>query len=240
MAAPDGPGQTVDSRSATPSVTAAEPRPAPAPAPSPALTAARLLAGFAALLLVGWGAGELWLSLIGSSELDLMREVVAARTSAWTALARIVTWAGSAFVLVPLALAIAVPLYRAGHRREALVVVICLGGAMLLSDLVKLLVSRPRPPVSHLQPVTGSSWPSGHATQAGAFWFSLVAILPALQRSARACRGAAAVAALVVLAVAASRVYLGVHYPSDVVAGALLGVGWTAVVWSCLERGRAH
>ena len=70
-------------------------------------------------------------------------------------------------------------LLRAGLRREALAVAVSLAGAMLISDLIKLLVSRPRPPVEHLQTVSGSSFPSGHSTQASAFWFSLVIVLQA-------------------------------------------------------------
>ena len=74
---------------------------------------------------------------------------------------------------------------------------------MLISDLVKLLVSRPRPPVEHLQAVTGSSFPSGHATQASAFWFSLVLALRAAGASPTLTRVAAGLALLIVLAVAA-------------------------------------
>ena len=109
----------------------------------------------------------------------MVREVAAQRTAALTEIAKVVTWAGSAFLLVPLALICCLALVRAGLRREALAVALSLGGAMLISDLVKLLVARPRPPVEHLQAVTGSSFPSGHATQASAFWFSLVLVLRA-------------------------------------------------------------
>jgi undecaprenyl-diphosphatase len=106
--------------------------------------------------------------------------------------------------------------------------VICLGGAMLLSDVVKLAVARPRPSVEHLQRVAGSSFPSGHATQASAFWLSAVLALAATTASRSLVRLAAAAAIALTLAVAASRVYLGVHYPADVVAGILLGSAWAA------------
>ena len=154
--------------------------------------AARLVLGLAVFVLLGWGVGELWTSVVGSVELDAMRDVAAQRTAALTDVARVVTWAGSAFLLVPLALIACVVLLRAGLRREALAVALSLGGAMLISDWVKLLVSRPRPPVEHLQAVTGSSFPSGHATQASAFWFSLVFALPAAggvaEANPRGCR----------------------------------------------------
>ena len=196
---------------------------------------ARLLAGLVAFILIGWGVGALWTSLSVSSELDFMQEVVAQRTATLTTLARIVTWAGSSFVLVPLAVLCCLALMRAGMRLEAIGVALSLGGALLISDLDKLLVSRARPPVEHLQAVSGYSFPSGHATQASAFWFSLVL---AIRQHAepRMLRLAAAAATLIVAAVALSRVYLGVHYPSDVIAGVLLGTGWAMYVAACLGR----
>lgn len=197
---------------------------------------ARLVLGLAIFLLVGWGVGELLLSLIRSADLTAVPEVAAQRTAALTEVAEVLTWAGSAFLLVPLALIACLALIRTGLRREALAVALSLGGAMLISDLVKQLVSRPRPPVEHLQAVTGSSFPSGHATQASAFWFSLVFVLPATGTSPRTTRVAAGLALLIVLAVAASRVYLGVHYPSDAIAGMLLGAGWAAYVSRCLRE----
>ncbi len=197
--------------------------------------AARLVLGLAVFVLLGWAVGELWTSVVGSADLDVVREVAARRTVALTEAARVVTWAGSAYLLVPLALIACLALIRAGLRREALAVALSLGGAVLISDLVKLLVSRPRPPVEHLQAVTGSSFPSGHATQASAFWFSLVFVLPAAGASSKLTRVAAGLALVIVLAVAASRVYLGVHYPSDVVAGMLLGSGWAVYVSRCVR-----
>ena len=193
--------------------------------------AARVLLGFGAFVAVGWGAGELWLEIVGSADLDAVREVAASRTETLTQAARVVTWAGSAFLLVPLALVCCALLVRAGRRVEALALALSLGGAMLLSDLVKLLVSRPRPPVEHLQAVTGSSFPSGHATQASAFWLSLVLVLRAAGAGRRTVVAAGAIAVVLVAAVAWSRVYLGVHYPADVVAGVLLGSGWAVFVW---------
>ena len=200
--------------------------------------AARLVLGLAVFVLLGWGVGELWTSAAGSLELNAMREVAAQRTAALTDVARVVTWAGSAFLLVPLALIACAALLRAGLRREALTVALSLGGAMLIFTWVKLLVSRTRPPVEHLQAVTSSSFPSGHAMQASAFWFSLVFAMPAAGASPKLTRVAGGLALLIVLAVATSRVYLGVHYPGDVVAGMLLGSGWAAYVSRCLRESR--
>ncbi len=194
-------------------------------------TPACLLGGLVAFVLIGWGAGVLWTSLIGSAEVEFMRELAAQRSPAATAVAKIVTWLGSAWVLVPLALVSCALLARAGLRREAVAVALSLGGAMLISTTVKQLVSRPRPPVEHLQRVTGWSFPSGHASQASAFWFALVLALRAAPIPR--CELRLALAAAIVTAVALSRVWLGVHYPSDVIAGLLLGGGWAVFVARC-------
>jgi undecaprenyl-diphosphatase len=194
-----------------------------------------LLGGLVALVLVGWGVGALWSSLVGSSEVGIVRDLAADRSPQLTVVAKAVTWLGSAFVLVPLALAWCLLLLRAGARREAAFVALSLGGAMLISWSIKLLVSRPRPPVEHLQHVMGWSFPSGHATQASAFWVSLALTLPAAGAPPALVRPAVALAALIALAVAWSRVYLGVHYPSDVAAGLLLGAGWALFLARCVR-----
>lgn len=208
-------------------------------------TAVFLVLGFVAFVLVGWGAGALWTSIVGADEEELVRALAEQRTPTLTAIARAVTWAGSLWLLVPLALACCVLLVRAGLPRQGAAVALSLAGASLISDLVKVLVGRSRPPVEHLQTVTGPSFPSGHSIQAGAFWLSLVLAMRAAGVAPTRVRWAAALAALIVLAVALSRVYLGVHYPSDVIAGVLLGTGWAVYVAACVgELGqpsrRAH
>ena len=199
------------------------------------LRAARLVLGLVVFVLIGWAAGALWTAVVGSGELQVIRDIADERSPGVTAAAKVVTWAGSAYVLVPLALICCPVLYRAGLRREALAVALSLAGAMLISDAIKLLVSRPRPGVEHLQAVTGSSFPSGHATQASAFWFSLVLALRAARVAPRRVRLATGLAIALVLAVALSRVYLGVHYPADVIAGILLGTAWAMFVAGSLR-----
>jgi len=197
--------------------------------------AACLLLGLLVLTLVAVGVGELWTQIVGSADLDAVRDVAGQRSRVLTDAVRLITSAGSALLLVPLAVIACLLLVRAGLRREAVAVALSLGGAMLLSSWVKLLVSRPRPPVAHLQAVTGSSFPSGHATQASAFWFSLILVLRTAGAPPVATAVAAALALSLVLTVAASRVYLGVHYPGDVAAGVLLGAGWAALVSRCVR-----
>ena len=120
--------------------------------------------------------------------------------------------------------------------REAAAIAVSLGGAIVLWHAVKGLVDRPRPQVEHFAHVNGSSFPSGHATQAAAFWFAVVLALWTAHAPRRAVIGVAVGATVIVAVVAASRVILGVHYPGDVVAGMLLGGGWAAFVSRCVAR----
>jgi undecaprenyl-diphosphatase len=195
-----------------------------------------LVLGLVAFVLVGWGVGELWTSIGASADLRAVRWVADQRTAALTDIARVVTWLGSSAVLVPLAAIACLALERHGLRREAIVIAVSLGGAIVLWHVVKGLVRRARPPVEHLAHVTGTSFPSGHSTQAGAFWLSLVLVAPAAGASRTMTRAVGGVALTIVVIVACSRVYLGVHYPGDVVAGVLLGGGWAWFVSRCVGR----
>lgn len=110
-------------------------------------------------------------------------------------------------------------------------------GGIWLSDLVKEVFDRARPDlVPHLTAETSPAFPSGHATRAAIAWPALALLaLPALPaQAARAWTAAAA--ALLVLLVGASRVWLGVHWPSDVVAGWFLGAAWTLACWIAVQR----
>jgi hypothetical protein len=108
-------------------------------------------------------------------------------------------------------------------------VAVSTAGAQVMIDLDKLLVGRSRPPLHHLDRVTGHSFSSGHTGQTAALCAVLV-IEGFMLRGARPPQFAALVAGgLVVACVAFSRVYLGVHYPSDMVAGVVFGASWSAL-----------
>jgi membrane-associated phospholipid phosphatase len=188
--------------------------------------AARLVLGLVAFVLAGWGAGELWISISGSADLTAEKWVADNRSAALVDVAKVITWAGSSVVLIPLTVICGLLLLRAGHRSEAVALALSLGGAIVIWHAVKALVGRPRPPLEHLQHVSGSSFPSGHSAQAGAFWLGLVLALRSAHAPRRIVMAAAVVACVLVVCVAASRVILSVHYPSDVVAGVAIGAGW--------------
>ena len=138
--------------------------------------------------------------------------------------------AGRSWVLVPLSLLLAVALW--GRVRAAGSLVVAEVGAVALHAAVAAIVARARPSVVHLSHVTGSSFPSGHATESTALIAAVVLCVAPRSRS-RGRRVALALAGLALaVAVATSRVYLGVHYPTDVAAGMILGAVWAAFVTS--------
>lgn len=116
--------------------------------------------------------------------------------------------------------------------RLALTVVVAVLGGVAFSTLIKRLVDRDRPEVvSHAVEVSSASFPSGHSMMAATVYLTLAALLIRF-RSRRATEVyvlAAAVAATGVVGL--SRVYLGVHWPTDVIAGWTIGAAWALLVW---------
>ena len=207
-------------------------------APSAQTTlAARLLAAFLVLALIGWGLGELCTSLLTSADLHAVRDLAAERTPAATVMAKVFSWLGSGFTIYPVALVASLALYRRGRRAEGLAIAISTAGAVALYNVDKALVGRHRPPLHHLQVVHGFSFPSGHATQTTALTVALLIVLLAGRPSRRIAVAAIAAGCVLVSGVAFSRVYLAVHYPSDVVAGILLGASWAALARWLIRRG---
>jgi membrane-associated phospholipid phosphatase len=139
------------------------------------------------------------------------------------------TWLGGTAVVLPLALLLGA-LEWLRRRRAAVLgfLLLVVVGQNLISNGVKLLVQRERPPVPHLADSSGFSFPSGHSAAAAAT-YAAVALVLGRGRPWRVKAMLAAGAAAVTVAVAASRVLLGVHWLTDVVGGVALGFGWFVV-----------
>jgi undecaprenyl-diphosphatase len=176
---------------------------------------------FALLLAAARRDGLEWDVETGRAVYGFVRRHGALRTAATA-----VTTLGSPLVLYPVGIAATAYVLRRGRRRLALFVALTGLGGGALNTAVKLLVDRPRPVFGvPLATALGDSFPSGHTMGSTAVYGAvLLAFLPALPRGRR--RAAVAAAVLLVLAVAASRVTLGVHYVSDVAAGLVLGLAW--------------
>ena len=187
---------------------------------------ARVLGAFVALGAVAAGLGAL-LPGTGVPDVDqpVLTSLAGDRSPGWTAFFRGVTTAGSPGFVLAYVLVVAIALLVLRRVAAAALLAVATVGADATESLVKLVVRRARPPapdrVAHVS-AHGFSFPSGHATIAAAGLGALAVVV------ARTCTGALRVVLVAVLVLAAaavglSRLYLGVHWPTDVFAGWLFG-----------------
>jgi undecaprenyl-diphosphatase len=172
-------------------------------------------------------------SIRGSGEFDTAgRRIVHAYAAPWvTVLMRGASEAGSGWVLWPLGTLVAALLARAGRVRDADLFALAVVGANLISESMKLFFrrTRPEPWFGYALPDT-YSFPSGHAFVSFCFYLCLAEIV--IREEWSLARKAAIWSAAVVctMTIGLSRIYLGVHYPTDVLAGYVAGIAWTTLI----------
>ena len=158
-------------------------------------------------------------------------------------MARDITALGSYAVLSIIFCAVVAYLLMAQQRAAAFWILAAVGGGVLLSNVLKFVYERPRPDlVPHAARVFTTSFPSGHATLSAITYLTLGALLASLHDSLRFKIYFLCLAGLLMVAVGISRIYLGVHYPTDVLAGWCIGAAWAAFCWSIFRwlQGRGH
>ncbi len=143
-----------------------------------------------------------------------------------------ITALGGYIVLGMLVIGVAIYLIAAGRRGTALLVAGAVGSGTVLSETLKLGFARPRPDlVSHLADVQSASFPSGHAMISAITYLTLGVLLTRIHKQRRTKFLIMTYAITLTLLIGASRVYLGVHWPTDVLAGWALGAAWAALWW---------
>jgi undecaprenyl-diphosphatase len=170
-------------------------------------------------------------------DVNARNAVHAAATPVLTLLFKSITNLGSGWFLWFCAAVIVFHLARRDRRREAALFVVAFVGANILDQAMKLVFQRVRPEPYFDYPLPVSfSFPSGHAFISFCFYLSLAEILvePAWPFYRRALAWIGAV--VLTLGIGLSRVYLGVHYPTDVLAGYAGAIAWTAVVRAAHQR----
>lgn len=203
----------------------------------------RILFAWMAALLLGLFALDAWAALSGASDridhfaLVWLRDPVDVRSLIvphWTLqVAILFTDIGGAAIRAPFAVAGAVWLYLSGRRREALAFTLAVASAAIALPLLKLLFGRVRPDVIwQLVMENKASFPSGHALGA-AVTFPLLGLFSG--------RGWALWAGIALaLAIGLSRVFLGVHWLSDVAGGWLLGAAWVCATLAVMGGRLKH
>jgi undecaprenyl-diphosphatase len=152
-------------------------------------------------------------------------------------LARDVTAMGSASIVALITVAAAGFLALQRKRPLALYLLVAVTGGTVLSSLLKWGFARPRPDlVAHGQVVYTSSFPSGHSMISAVAFLTLGALLASGQTNRAMHAYLIGLAAFLTLIVGVSRIYLGVHWPSDVLAGWTAGAAWALVCWVVARR----
>lgn len=151
-----------------------------------------------------------------------------------------VTALGEGLVVAVIAGVAGTLLWLLGQRAYAALLAAAVGGAWVIYPLLKHVFDRPRPRLFawRTDDVTSSSFPSGHATLSMALLVVLAYVVHRLSGRSRTGVAALLAAGAAALLVGLSRVYLGVHYPSDVVAGYLVGFSWAAFCAAAVESRR--
>jgi undecaprenyl-diphosphatase len=143
-----------------------------------------------------------------------------------------ITALGGYVILSMLVIGVAIYLIAAGKRGTALLVVGAVGSGTLLSETLKLGFARPRPDlVAHLAEVQSASFPSGHAMISAIAYLTLGVLLTRAHKQRRTKIIIMSYAILLTLMIGLSRIYLGVHWPTDVLAGWALGAAWSSLWW---------
>jgi len=188
-----------------------------------------VIAALAALLIFAWLAGEAIRGNTMGFDLAVRGAVHSWASPVLTRAMAGVTWLGNPWFAIVLSVALGGILIRQGRsRRLAVFLIAAPAGSELLNRILKAIVHRPRPAAFfHLAQPETYSFPSGHAMCAASFYgaFAVVLIAGGAPKST-SWLGAIAAA----LVIGFSRVYLGVHYPTDVLAGYLAAAVWLAAL----------
>jgi undecaprenyl-diphosphatase len=209
--------------------------------PRPGPLGLSLTAGFIATFLLGWGFAELLDGVLEGDGLASVDKPVTSflvehRTPGWTHVFATLTHLGGLAVLAPLTAAlVALIAVLSRSWRPVWAMLVALGGVQLLVYGLKHLVGRPRPAAAlAVSPATGFSFPSGHSTSS----FVAFTVLTWLTMAVMTRRVARVLlwllAGLLILGVGFSRMYLGVHYLTDVLGAWTLGAAWLVALLTSL------
>lgn len=153
---------------------------------------------------------------------------------------RDLTALGSFVGLGFMTLAASLTLWLCAHRRLAVGLALSVLAATLTSTLLKVVIARQRPDiVEHSALTFTASFPSGHAFLSAATLLSIAGFVGLAARRDDITRLCVAMAWIMMILIGFSRIYLGVHWPTDVIAGWCLGIAWSSLVVALIGRGMA-
>lgn len=168
---------------------------------------------------------------------DAILHWVGAHQVQWLHVAMIqVTALGTGVVVMMVVAVAALFLWLTRHRHSAALLLVTTVVGILINSMLKDVFHRDRPSVfSSGVEVFSSSFPSGHSMSAAIVYGTVAYLAARLQKKHWSRVVTAAIALLLILLIASSRIYLGVHYPSDTLAGMVIGFAWAAFCMATLE-----
>jgi undecaprenyl-diphosphatase len=147
-----------------------------------------------------------------------------------------ITFLGTGTVVMVVVVVSGMFLWLTNHRYSALLLLLTTTGGILLNNLLKAGFGRPRPQVVEWGTnVMSSSFPSGHAMSAAVVYGTVAYLAARLHRRRLHRVITLLLAAALIILIGLSRLYLGVHYPSDVIAGIIIGLAWAGFCMATLE-----
>jgi undecaprenyl-diphosphatase len=150
------------------------------------------------------------------------------------------TYLGTGTVVITIVGVTALFLWHTEHKHSARLLLAATIGNILLNNALKLVYHRQRPSVFEWQTVAlSSSFPSGHAMSSTVVYGTVAYLLMRLQKHTWAKMLTLTGAIILILLICLTRLYLGVHYPSDVLGGIIVGLAWAAFCMATLEASLA-
>ncbi|MDB4905225.1 MAG: Phosphoesterase PA-phosphatase related [Gemmatimonadetes bacterium] len=147
-----------------------------------------------------------------------------------------ITLLGTGTVVMMIVLIAVLFLWLSTHRQSALLLLFATAGGIVLNNIMKVSFNRPRPQIiAWGTTAMSSSFPSGHAMSATIVYGTVAYLAARLQRTHSARIATMGVAIVLIVLICTSRMYLGVHYPSDVIAGVTVGLAWASFCLASLE-----
>jgi undecaprenyl-diphosphatase len=190
-----------------------------------------LVLAIVALFFFGWLTDEVLEGATVEFDNSVRLFVHGLASPSTTALMRLSTFLGSTIFLIGLGLGIAVAFYFANWRRAVVLFMITMAGAIILNFVLKTIFQRTRPEPYFDTPLPSSfSFPSGHALFSVCFYGVLAWLVTSRIKNGAAQASIWILSVLLIFFIGLSRVYLGVHYPSDVIAGYTAAFIWVFAV----------
>ena len=171
--------------------------------------------------------------MINTIDNAIYEEIIKIMNSNITAIMIFISFLGSAITLITLALA---SIFLVKDKKYSKLIMLNLALSFILNRILKLIIARPRPPRLRLVIENGYSFPSGHSMVSFAFYGFLIYLINKNLKNKKIKYSLIVLLSLLILLIGISRIYLGVHYVTDVLGGYIIGLIYLIVFIKILKK----